>query len=67
MGTKMEDNFKGKYHFVHKHLSQEVYYRIMFVLRTNSGLTELLLCDLVGDVCSHENCHGDAQFSMDDF
>lgn len=33
---------------------------------TDGGLTELLLRHLVGDVCAHEDGHGDAQFGPDD-
>lgn len=33
---------------------------------TDGGLAELLLCHLIGDVGSHEDGHGDAQFGPDD-
>lgn len=36
------------------------------VSHTNGGLTELLLRNLVGDVCSHEDRHGDAEFPLND-
>lgn len=36
------------------------------VFHTDGRLTELLLGDLVGNVCSHEDSHGDAQFPSDD-
>lgn len=36
------------------------------VSHTDGGLTELLLRDLVGDVCSHEDGHGDAEFTLND-
>lgn len=35
-------------------------------LPTNGRFTELLLSDLVGDVGSHQDRHGDAQFPPDD-
>lgn len=38
----------------------------LFITLTNGGLAEFLIRHLVGDICSHQHAHLDAQLLMND-